>query len=92
MAWSSESARVVRVVAVSPGGLSYQGAGRAGEAVELGERVLADCERVLGPEHPFTVRARTNLSHPYRAAARNAERAEQRAQAETGSVGGRGGG
>lgn len=27
---------------------SYQGAGRSAEAVELGERVLADCERILG--------------------------------------------
>jgi tetratricopeptide (TPR) repeat protein len=36
---------------------SYQGAGRSEEAVELGERVLADCERILGPEHPDTLHA-----------------------------------
>jgi DNA-binding SARP family transcriptional activator/tetratricopeptide (TPR) repeat protein len=36
---------------------SYHAVGRAGESIELGEEVLADCERILGPEHPNTLTA-----------------------------------
>jgi tetratricopeptide (TPR) repeat protein len=36
---------------------AYHAAGRPGEAIELGERVLADCQRILGPEHPGTLTA-----------------------------------
>jgi hypothetical protein len=47
---------------------SEQQAGRITEAIKLGERVLADCRRILGPEHPFTLRATRSLSEAYRKA------------------------
>jgi Tetratricopeptide repeat len=34
---------------------------RTAEAIELFERALADCERVLGPDHPLTRGVRRNL-------------------------------
>jgi hypothetical protein len=67
-------------------GLSYRETEHYGEAVELGERVLADCQRILNPHHPFTLRARANLTDFYRAAARNADRVKQRAQPDTGPL------
>ncbi|MET7712234.1 tetratricopeptide repeat protein [Streptomyces sp. NPDC005407] len=35
------------------------------EALELDERVLVDRERLLGPDHPDTVSARSNLANSY---------------------------
>ena len=49
---------------------AYTSAGRTGEAVELGEQVLADRERILGPEHPDTLEARGNLAASYWSAGR----------------------
>jgi hypothetical protein len=37
-------------------------AGRAAEAIGLHERTLADRERVLGPDHPYTLNSRNNLA------------------------------
>jgi hypothetical protein len=34
----------------------------AAEAIPLFERTLADCERVLGPDHPDTLQSRDNLA------------------------------
>ncbi|MFI0998681.1 FxSxx-COOH system tetratricopeptide repeat protein [Streptomyces galbus] len=58
---------------------SYRAAGLVGfgraaprvdEAVALDERVLADRERLLGPDHPDTVRARGSLADSYSDAGR----------------------
>ena len=40
------------------------------QAIMLGERLVADQERVLGPDHPDTLAARNNLAGAYRAAGR----------------------
>jgi tetratricopeptide repeat protein len=44
-----------------------------GEAVELGERVLADCQRILGSEHLETLRASIVLGLSYQGAGRFGE-------------------
>ena len=36
----------------------------------IGERLVADQERVLGPDHPDTLASRNNLALAYRAAGR----------------------
>ncbi|NJQ07340.1 tetratricopeptide repeat protein [Streptomyces lonarensis] len=46
-------------------------AGRAGDAIPLEERVLADRERLLGTDHPDTLLARGNLALSYRTAGRS---------------------
>ncbi|MGW2372922.1 tetratricopeptide repeat protein [Kitasatospora sp. NPDC001683] len=38
------------------------------EAIVLGQRVLADCQRVLGNDHPSTLRTSGNLVASYRSA------------------------
>ncbi|MGW1396602.1 tetratricopeptide repeat protein, partial [Streptomyces nigra] len=45
-------------------------AGRIQEALDLGERVLADRQRLLGDDHPDTLTARNNLANFYRDAGR----------------------
>jgi DNA-directed RNA polymerase specialized sigma24 family protein len=50
--------------------LSYQTAGRTGDAISLLEQVVADRERTLGADHPDTLRARGNLASSYSAADR----------------------
>ena len=40
------------------------------QAVAIGDRLVADQERVLGPDHPDTLTARSNLANAYRAAGR----------------------
>jgi tetratricopeptide (TPR) repeat protein len=52
---------------------SYRWTGRTGEAIELGERTLADSERILGPEHPNTLSAGTILALSYWEAVRTTE-------------------
>ena len=56
---------------------AYHTTGRLDEAIPLSERTLAipllertlaDCERVLGPDHPDTLASRNNLAAAYRAA------------------------
>jgi hypothetical protein len=42
--------------------MSYWAAGRTVEAILLLERTLADCERVLGADHPDTKAARKDLA------------------------------
>jgi hypothetical protein len=42
--------------------MGYWGAGRTVEAILLLERTLADCERVLGADHPNTKAARKYLA------------------------------
>jgi tetratricopeptide (TPR) repeat protein len=44
---------------------AYQAAGRPGEALRLYESVLADRERVLGPDHPNTLISRSSLAVAY---------------------------
>jgi Tetratricopeptide repeat len=39
-------------------------------AITLGVALVGDCERVLGPEHPDTLRSRNNLADTYRAMGR----------------------
>ena len=43
------------------------------EAITLLEQTLADRERVLGADHPDTLRTRNNLATAYRDAGRAAE-------------------
>jgi tetratricopeptide (TPR) repeat protein len=43
------------------------------QAITVGEPLLADCERVLGPDHPSTLNSRNDLALAYRAAGRAAE-------------------
>ena len=45
----------------------------AAQAILIGERLVADQERVLGPDHPDTLASRNNLAIAYRAAGRTAE-------------------
>ncbi|MEV6116692.1 FxSxx-COOH system tetratricopeptide repeat protein [Streptomyces sp. NPDC052109] len=50
---------------------SYRDAGRVQDALDLGEQVLADYERILGPDHPaHTLQARGDLALCYSAAGR----------------------
>jgi Tetratricopeptide repeat len=48
---------------------SHLAAGRTNEAIPLLERTVAGCERLLGPNHRDTVKARNNLAMCYRARA-----------------------
>jgi len=43
------------------------------QAIVAGEPLAADCERVLGPDHPDTLNSRNNLAAAYWAAGRAAE-------------------
>ncbi len=49
--------------------LNYLG-DSAAQAIVIGERVLADQERVLGPDHPDTLGSRDNLANAYQDAGR----------------------
>ena len=42
--------------------MAYQDAGRTAEAIPLLERTLADCERLLGADHPDTRLIRANVA------------------------------
>ena len=53
--------------------LFYAQAGRASEAIKLGEQVLPNCARILGLEHPGTLRVGTVLAFSYAQAGRIAE-------------------
>ena len=55
---------------------AYESAGRFGEAIELFERVLAECKRLLGADHPDTLSVRNNLAGAYESAGRFAEAIE----------------
>jgi hypothetical protein len=50
-------------------------AGRTSEAIAILEPLLAAWERVLGAEHPDTLRTGSNLAAAYRSAGRDAEAA-----------------
>ena len=52
---------------------SYREAGRFADAIALLEKLLADSERILGPEHPDTLQTRSALGLAYRDAGRVAE-------------------
>jgi hypothetical protein len=41
--------------------LAYDSVGRFGEAIDAWEKLLPDCQRVLGLEHPLTKRVEKNL-------------------------------
>jgi tetratricopeptide (TPR) repeat protein len=45
----------------------------AAQAIQVGESLLADRERVLGPDHPDTMTTRNNLANAHRAAGRAAD-------------------
>jgi tetratricopeptide (TPR) repeat protein len=45
----------------------------AAQTIQIAEPLLADCERILGPDHPDTLTSRNNLAAAYRAAGRAAE-------------------
>ena len=49
---------------------AYRSVGRLPESIELFERNLADSERILGPDHPDTLRSRNNLAGAYEEAGR----------------------
>jgi tetratricopeptide (TPR) repeat protein len=40
------------------------------QAIVISERLLADCERILGPDHPDTLAARNGLANAYQQAGR----------------------
>jgi hypothetical protein len=42
--------------------MSYRAAGRTAEAIPLLEQTLADCERMLGADHPKAKAARKDLA------------------------------
>ena len=42
----------------------------AAQAILTGEPLAADCERLLGPDHPHTLTSRNNLAAACRAAGR----------------------
>jgi hypothetical protein len=42
--------------------MGYRAAGRSAEAIPLYKRTLADCERLLGAEHPDTKAAQEGLA------------------------------
>jgi hypothetical protein len=42
--------------------LAYRAAGRTAEAIPLLERTLADCERLLGADHPDTSLIRATVA------------------------------
>jgi tetratricopeptide (TPR) repeat protein len=43
------------------------------QAIAFGEQLVADCTRVLGPDHPDTLQSRNDLAAAYQAAGRTAE-------------------
>ena len=45
----------------------------AAQAIALGEPLVADHERLLGPDHPDTLVVQNNLANAYQAAGRIAE-------------------
>jgi Tetratricopeptide repeat len=45
----------------------------AGQAILIGEALIADRERVLGTDHPDTLTSRSDLANAYHGAGRNAE-------------------
>ncbi len=47
---------------------AYHVSDRTPEATTPLQRLLADCERVLGPDHPDTMKARNNLAAAYQRA------------------------
>ncbi len=49
-------------------GAFLKGQGQPGRAVTYRQRALADCVRVLGADHPQTLRSRNNLATAYQAA------------------------
>jgi hypothetical protein len=51
---------------------AYRDAGRTDETIALHEQTLAARERILGPDHPETLRSRNSLAVTYRAAGRDA--------------------
>ena len=59
--------------------------GRYEDAVKLEEKVLKETERLLGPEHPDTVRAMANLAATYRSQGRyeDAVKLEEKVLKET---------
>ena len=52
---------------------SLQAAGRSSGAIALGEPLVSDFERVLGPSHPDTLIAKEDLARAYLAAGRQGE-------------------
>jgi tetratricopeptide (TPR) repeat protein len=49
---------------------TYESAGRLEQALPLYEQTLADCRRLLGKEHPATLRVANNLAGAYESAGR----------------------
>ncbi|MGI8808719.1 MAG: tetratricopeptide repeat protein [Acidimicrobiales bacterium] len=47
--------------------MSYRSAGRTADAIAIFEQVVADSERLLGPEHPDTLSAKAALDDLTRA-------------------------
>jgi hypothetical protein len=45
--------------------IAYRVAGRTAEAIALYEQTLADRERVIGSDHPATLKTRHNLAVTY---------------------------
>jgi tetratricopeptide (TPR) repeat protein len=45
----------------------------ASQAIAVGEQLVADCERLLGPDHPSTLASRSNLAAAYQMAGRTTD-------------------
>ena len=65
-------ARLIRLRWWAVGYLGFLGDSPA-QAIPVGERLLADQEQALGPDHPDTLAARNNLAAAYRVAGRTSE-------------------
>ena len=64
--------RMLRLRGWAPGFLSLLG-DSAAQSIVIGERLIADEERVLGADHPNTLSSRNNLALAYQDAGRGAE-------------------
>ena len=51
-------------------GNAYESAGRFDDAISLFKQLLADRERLLGPDDPATLTARNNLAYVYQSVGR----------------------
>jgi hypothetical protein len=71
--WAGDTDDADAVTSRNKRAMDYLAAGRTAKAVPLLEWTLADCKRILGRDHPTTIRARSNLAMGYRAAGRTAE-------------------
>ena len=68
-----EAQRAVEVLALNTQAMQLFGQGKYNEAVAIQEKALALAERVLGPEHPDTLKSVNSLGNLYKAQGRYGE-------------------